>query len=201
MDAQSTWAALIAGVVSLGTVWLTYLTRKLNSEATHSGKQDDEIQVLQLQVAACEERDKAKAVQIVCLRTEVDSLVGIVGQLNRTKVTALIETDATGKITAWNAGATVLFGYAEADAIGRDVIIVIPTEKRQTHLTAIKIAIADPTHAIRKEPLYDYAVDKNGRRFPASIKLASWGTGDERKMAAEIREMTPEEFAVASRGA
>ena len=45
----------------------------------------------------------------------------------------VIVCDATGAITVWNAAATRIFGFTEADAIGQSLDIIIPERQRQRH--------------------------------------------------------------------
>ncbi|HEU4376554.1 MAG TPA: PAS domain-containing protein [Telluria sp.] len=45
----------------------------------------------------------------------------------------VIVCDAGGAITVWNAAATRIFGFTEADAIGQSLDIIIPERQRQRH--------------------------------------------------------------------
>ncbi|HEY5299409.1 MAG TPA: PAS domain S-box protein [Acetobacteraceae bacterium] len=46
---------------------------------------------------------------------------------------ALIVADAAGAIRFWNAGAERLFGFAEAEALGQSLDIIIPERLRARH--------------------------------------------------------------------
>ena len=46
---------------------------------------------------------------------------------------AIIATDREGLITAWNPGATRIFGFAEAEALGQSLDIIIPERLRARH--------------------------------------------------------------------
>jgi PAS domain S-box-containing protein len=46
---------------------------------------------------------------------------------------AVIFADAEGKIRVWNQGATRIFGFAEADALGQSLDIIIPENLRERH--------------------------------------------------------------------
>ena len=46
---------------------------------------------------------------------------------------AIIYADAEGVIRRWNRGATRIFGFAEAEALGRSLDIIIPENLRERH--------------------------------------------------------------------
>jgi len=46
---------------------------------------------------------------------------------------AIIYADAEGVIRVWNRGATRVFGFAEAEAVGRPLDIIIPENLRERH--------------------------------------------------------------------
>src|SRR4051794_39625219 len=46
---------------------------------------------------------------------------------------AVIYADATGIIRSWNPGATRLFGFSEAEAIGASLDLIIPSGLRERH--------------------------------------------------------------------
>lgn len=46
---------------------------------------------------------------------------------------AVIYADGAGKILFWNKGATRIFGFSEAEALGQSLDIIIPQNLRQRH--------------------------------------------------------------------
>jgi PAS domain S-box-containing protein len=46
---------------------------------------------------------------------------------------AIVYADAEGVIRVWNRGATRVFGFAEAEAVGRPLDIIIPENLREQH--------------------------------------------------------------------
>jgi PAS domain S-box-containing protein len=46
---------------------------------------------------------------------------------------AIVYADADGVIRRWNRGATRIFGFAEAEALGRSLDIIIPENLRERH--------------------------------------------------------------------
>jgi PAS domain S-box-containing protein len=75
-----------------------------------------------------------------------------------TATDAFISTDAAGRITAWNTAAQHLFGWNEAEALGRLAAELMP---------ALCLA-AVPAAGERLELI---AVDRAGRQFPAEVAL------------------------------
>jgi PAS domain S-box-containing protein len=63
-----------------------------------------------------------------CMQSNIDfhQLVEALGD-------GVIVCDAGGAITVWNAAATRIFGFTEADAIGQSLDIIIPERQRQRH--------------------------------------------------------------------
>ena len=45
----------------------------------------------------------------------------------------IVYADAEGVIRVWNRGATRVFGFAEAEAVGRPLDIVVPENLRERH--------------------------------------------------------------------
>ena len=46
---------------------------------------------------------------------------------------AIIVSDAAGAITLWNRAAERIFGFTEAEALGRSLDLIIPERQRQRH--------------------------------------------------------------------
>ena len=47
---------------------------------------------------------------------------------------AIIATDLTGRVVAWNQGAEEVLGFPEADAIGMDIRVLMPQERREEEM-------------------------------------------------------------------
>jgi PAS domain S-box-containing protein len=55
------------------------------------------------------------------------------GQLVRSLADAVVVADPTGTIVFWNAAATRIFGWPEAEALGRSLDLMIPERLRTRH--------------------------------------------------------------------
>lgn len=51
---------------------------------------------------------------------------------------AIVSKDLKGIITSWNQGAEKIFGYAEAEAVGRSILCLIPPDRRDEEQTIIE---------------------------------------------------------------
>ena len=47
---------------------------------------------------------------------------------------AIVSKDLSGRITSWNKGAERIFGYSSSEAVGQNVIMIIPPERRDEEL-------------------------------------------------------------------
>ncbi|WP_439623146.1 PAS domain S-box protein [Gemmata sp.] len=78
---------------------------------------------------------------------------------------AIFTTDPTGLVTGWNAGATNLLGYDEAEVVGRPADIVYTPEDRAAGVPDRELAI---TRAEGRAENERWHVRKDGSRFWAS---------------------------------
>src|SRR5690242_19594404 len=91
---------------------------------------------------------------------------------------AIVISDACGKIMFWNEGAEKIFGYAEADIIGRPLALLIPMpssalrDGKLEHILFSKAAPIDrKTHELR-------GIRADGARFPVELSILTWAFGD-----------------------
>ncbi len=54
-------------------------------------------------------------------------------EIIRQSPSAIIVTDMRGDVVSWNGGAERLYGHAEAEVLGRNVMFLVPEEDRETH--------------------------------------------------------------------
>lgn len=78
---------------------------------------------------------------------------------------AIISIDMEGRITSWNAGAGWLYGYAEAEAVGQPITIIIPPELQGEEEDILRRLRAGE----RIEPFETVRIDKQGRRVEVSL--------------------------------
>ncbi|MDQ3746142.1 MAG: PAS domain S-box protein, partial [Acidobacteriota bacterium] len=81
---------------------------------------------------------------------------------------AIISKDLTGQVTSWNAGAERLFGYAEAEAVGQPITIIVPPELREEEEDILRRLRAGE----RIEHFETVRVDKQGRHISVSLSIS-----------------------------
>jgi len=81
---------------------------------------------------------------------------------------AIISKDLQGIITSWNPGAQRLFGYTEAEAVGKPMTLLIPEERAtEEPLILARIVRGEPT-----DHFETVRVTKEGRKVPISVTIS-----------------------------
>ena len=121
------------------------------------------------------------------MQTTVDlkDLVSAVGD-------AIVVCDASGAITLWNKAAERLFGYTEAEALGRSLDLMIPERLRGRHWSGYRKTMETGITRYGSEVLQVPAVDKAGRSFSIAFTVALLHSADNKVsgIAAVIRDDT-----------
>jgi PAS domain S-box-containing protein len=81
---------------------------------------------------------------------------------------AIISKTFDGIIRSWNAGAERLFGYAESEAVGRPIMLIIPPERHQEE----QDILARLRRGERIEHYETVRVAKDGRRLDISLTIS-----------------------------
>lgn len=121
------------------------------------------------------------------MKTTVDAAV-----LVESMADAVMVCDAQGLITLWNPAAERMFGFAEADALGHSMDMIIPQRQQQRHWDGyhktMQTGITKYGHDLLKVP----ALHKDGHTlsiaFTVSLLLAADGTVN--GIAAVVRDET-----------
>ena len=105
-------------------------------------------------------------------------------------IDAIVSADADGVIRSWNTAATVLFGHAEADAVGRKLELIIPERFRDRHRTALhRVSSGGPTHVIGST-VELAALREDGTEFPIELSLTTWFLDSDRYDTGIIRDLS-----------
>lgn len=103
---------------------------------------------------------------------------------------AIITVDEAGRMVEWNAAAALMFGYTAEEAIGREVLQIMPERYRADHQNSLLTSLSG--HRKRKlgETTELTGRRKDGTEFALALSLAAWMVDGEHFFTAIIRDIT-----------
>lgn len=96
----------------------------------------------------------------------------------RQSLEAIVLADRDGVIRIWNRGAEALFGYTEAEAVGRSLDVIIPERFRAAHWAAYGKAIESGRVRHEGQIRTTRATHKDGRRLYVDMSFGLVTGGD-----------------------
>jgi len=106
---------------------------------------------------------------------------------------AIIYADAQGVIRVWNRGATRVFGFTEAEAVGRSLDIIIPENLRERHWQGYRATMRTGQSRYGDGQILSVpAVRKDGTRVSVEFTIVSFSDDAGRMIgiAAIMRDTT-----------
>ena len=105
---------------------------------------------------------------------------------------AVVVSDNKGDIVLWNAGAERMFGYTEAEALGKQLDIITPERLRHRHWEGYHKSMASGTTKYGNDLLRVPATHKDGRAMSIAFTVAMLFSADGKATAvvAIIRDET-----------
>lgn len=105
---------------------------------------------------------------------------------------AVVISDAAGDITYWNPAATRMFGYTQAEVLGKTLDLIIPERLRGRHWEGYHKTMATGQTRYGNDVLRVPAVDKAGRSLSIAFTVALQHSpqGDLSGIVAVIRDET-----------
>ena len=85
---------------------------------------------------------------------------------------AVIYADRSGTIRRWNHAAASLFGYSSAEALGRNLDLIIPEHLRERHWGGFAAATANGVLTLQGRPMLTRAMHKTGRKLYVEMTFA-----------------------------
>jgi PAS domain S-box-containing protein len=90
----------------------------------------------------------------------------------------VIACDAAGTVRYWNAAATRIFGFTEADAVGQSLDLIIPARQQQRHWDGFYKTLATGITRYGASVLRVPALHKEGRPLSIAFTVALLQTPD-----------------------
>jgi PAS domain S-box-containing protein len=117
----------------------------------------------------------------------------LAGAILATSADAILATDRDGVIRFWNPGAARIFGFAEGEAVGASLDLIVPERLRQRHWEGYRRVVASgATRYGAGDVLAVPALTKDGRQISVefTIVLLRDGNNEITGMAAILRDVT-----------
>ncbi|MGE3521045.1 MAG: PAS domain-containing protein, partial [Vicinamibacterales bacterium] len=105
-------------------------------------------------------------------------------------VDGIVVIDATGRIEAFNPGAERLFGYAEAELVGRNVNVLMPSPYHEEHDTYVARYLETGAARIIGTGREVTGLRKDGSTFPVHLSVGELTVEGERKFTGILHDLT-----------
>src|SRR3990167_2342920 len=108
-----------------------------------------------------------------------------------TALDAVVQMDAAGIITGWNAQAEKIFGWSREEAVGRMMSeTIIPLQYREAHVQGLKRFLATGEGAILNSRVELLALHRDGHEFPVELAIVPIKTAGKYEFNAFIHDIT-----------
>ena len=103
---------------------------------------------------------------------------------------AIVSADQRGNIIAWNTGAERIFGYQEAEMLGKSLTVLMPARYQAAHEQGLERMRGGGEAKILGKTTELVGHRKSGQEFPLQLSLSSWKTGEGTFYTAIISDIT-----------
>ncbi|OGB33994.1 MAG: hypothetical protein A3F78_14190 [Burkholderiales bacterium RIFCSPLOWO2_12_FULL_61_40] len=108
-----------------------------------------------------------------------------------TALDAVVQIDAAGTITGWNVQAETIFGWSEAEALGRPLHeTVIPPQYRVAHTEGMQRFLRGGEKSILNSRIEISGLHRSGHEFPIELTVTPITTAQGYEFSAFIRDIT-----------
>jgi two-component system, LuxR family, sensor kinase FixL len=105
-------------------------------------------------------------------------------------VDAIVVIDTKGRVEAFNRSAERMFGYAEAEMLGRTVNTLMPTPYRDEHDGYLASYLATGVQKVIGIGREVTGLRRNGSTFPVHLSVGEWQVGGERHFTGILHDLT-----------
>lgn len=108
---------------------------------------------------------------------------------------AIISANRQGKITYWNRGAEIMFGYSMQEIVNHSLTKIIPDQFREAHNRGLERVNQTGQTKVVGQTVELSGLRKSGQEFPMELSLSTWLVKEERFFSAVIRDITERKHA------
>jgi PAS domain S-box-containing protein len=106
--------------------------------------------------------------ELPALRLKADKAVGLLAAIVDSSDDAIVSKTLEGVITTWNAGAERLFGYAAKEAIGQNISMIIPPDRRDEETSIL----ARLSQGLRIDHFDTVRLRRDGSKLEISLTIS-----------------------------
>ncbi|MDZ4252937.1 MAG: diguanylate cyclase [Sulfuritalea sp.] len=110
--------------------------------------------------------------------------------VTETAADAIVTADRSGTIVGWNPSAERVFGYAETEALGQALTLLIPERFQDRHLDGMKRVQSGGERRVIGKTVELVGRRKDASEFPLDLSLAVWTVGEGQFFTANIRDIS-----------
>jgi PAS domain S-box-containing protein len=103
---------------------------------------------------------------------------------------ALILANEKGNIVFWNSSAVKMFGYAEEEALGQPLTLIMPSRYQDSHLQGLRRVCETGETRLIGRPAELNGLRKDNTEFPLELSVATWETKGTRFFSAFLHDLT-----------
>ncbi|WP_100011216.1 putative bifunctional diguanylate cyclase/phosphodiesterase [Lentibacillus sediminis] len=103
---------------------------------------------------------------------------------------AIISADSESVIIAWNQGASRIFGYQEAEVLGKKLTMIIPKHMRNAQEAGIKRFLMTKEAKVVGKAVELEGLHKDGSRIPIELSLSTWSIAKDIYFSGIIRDIS-----------
>jgi PAS domain S-box-containing protein len=103
---------------------------------------------------------------------------------------AILVADHRGLILSWNRSASTLFGYADEEALGQPLTLLMPARYRQAHEQGLARMHSTGKGRVMGSVIEVHGLKKNGTEFPIELSLTTWKAMDSSYYSGIIRDIS-----------
>lgn len=102
----------------------------------------------------------------------------------------IVAADSDGNIVSWNGAAGAIFGYEDAEIVGRSLTLLMPERYREAHQRGLERLQVSGERRAKARTVELEGMRKDGSVFPLELSLSAWATREGQFVGGILRDIT-----------